>query len=313
MSVGQPLLLLLLLAVPLVLALVVWWRRRRPAAGIPYPDLDVIAAADSGPRLRRHLPLALALLALTGLVFALARPAVDRQVPRERATIMLAIDVSGSMAATDVDPYRLRAAQDAALTFIDEVPRQYQVGLVSFSGQANLLVAPTTDRDSMRRAIETLTPDGATAVGEAIESSLDAIRSVQPTTDDNGRLEAARIVVLSDGATTVGIPPSVAAQDAKEAGVPIYTVALGTDDGVLSNGQPVPPDPVGLREIADITGGQAYESSDAESVSAVYERLGSFIGTESVRSEVTGWPAGIAVILLVLAGAAAWRFSPRLS
>ena len=313
MSFGQPLLLLLLLAVPLVLALVVWWRRRRPAAGIPYPDLDVIAAADPGPRLRRHLPLALALLALTGLVFALARPAVDRQVPRERATIMLAIDVSGSMAATDVDPYRLRAAQDAALTFIDEVPRQYQVGLVSFSGQANLLVAPTTDRDSMRRAIETLTPDGATAVGEAIASSLDAIRSIQPSSDGDGRLEAARIVVLSDGATTVGIPPSVAAQDAKEAGVPIYTVALGTDDGVLSNGQPVPPDPVGLREIADITGGQAYESDDAESVSAVYERLGSFIGTESVRSEVTAWPAGIAVILLVLAGAAAWRFSPRLS
>ena len=130
-------------------------------------------------------------------MFALARPAVDRQVPRERATIMLAVDVSGSMAATDVDPYRLRAAQDAALTFIEEVPRQYQVGLVSFSGQANLLVAPTTDREAMRRAIETLTPDGATAVGEAIESSLDAIRSVQPTTDDDGRLEAARIVVLS--------------------------------------------------------------------------------------------------------------------
>ncbi len=313
MSFGQPLLLLLLLAVPLVLALVVWWRRRRPAAGIPYPDLDVIAAADPGPRLRRHLPLAFALLALTGLVFALARPAVDRQVPRERATIMLAVDVSGSMAATDVDPYRLRAAQDAALTFIEEVPRQYQVGLVSFSGQANLLVAPTTDREAMRRAIETLTPDGATAVGEAIESSLDAIRSVQPTTDDNGRLQAARIVVLSDGATTVGIAPSVAAQDAKEAGVPVYTVALGTPDGVLSNGQPVPPDPAGLHEISDITGGQAYESDDAESVSAVYERLGSLVGTESVRSEVTAWPAGIAVILLILAGAAAWRFSPRLS
>ena len=313
MSFGQPLLLLLLLAVPLVLALVVWWRRRRPAAGIPYPDLDVIAAADPGPRLRRHLPLALALLALTGLVFALARPEVDRQVPRERATIMLAVDVSGSMAATDVDPYRLRAAQDAALTFIDEVPRQYQVGLVSFSGQANLLVSPTTDRDAMRRAIETLTPDGATAVGEAIESSLEAIRSVQPTTDGDGRLEAARIVVLSDGATTVGIAPSVAAEDAKEAGVPVYTVALGTDDGILSNGQPVPPDPVGLQEVADITGGEAYESTDAESVSAVYERLGSFIGTESVRSEVTAWPAGIAVILLVLAGVAAWRVSPRLS
>jgi Ca-activated chloride channel family protein len=312
-SFGQPLLLLLLLAVPLVLALVVWWRRRRPAAGIPYPDLDVIAASDPGPRLRRFLPLALAALALTGFVFALARPAVDRQVPRERATIMLAIDVSGSMAATDVDPYRLRAAQDAALTFVEKVPRQYQVGLVSFSGQANLLVSPTTDREAMRRAIETLAPDGATAVGEAIEASLEAIRAVQPAKDDSGRLESARIVVLSDGATTVGVQPSVAAQDAKEAGVPIYTVALGTQDGVLSNGQPVPPDPAGLKEISDITGGKAYESDDAASVSAVYERLGSLVGTESVRSEVTAWPAGIAVILLILAGAAAWRFSPRLS
>lgn len=313
MSFGQPLLLLLLPAVPLLPALAAWWRRRRPAAGVPHPDLDVIAAADPGPRMRRHVPLALALLAFTGLVFALARPEVDRQVPRERATIMLAVDVSGSMAATDVDPYRLRAAQDAALTFIDEVPRQYQVGLVSFSGQANLLVAPTTDREAMRRAIETLAPDGATAVGEAIASSLEAIRSAQPTADGDGRLEAARIVVLSDGATTVGIPPQIAAGDARDAGVPVYTVALGTEDGVLSNGQPVPPDPAGLARIADITGGQAYESDDAESVSAVYERLGSLVGTEAVRSEVTAWPAGIAAVLLVLAGAAAWRLSPRLS
>ena len=314
MSFEQPLLLLLLLAVPLLAAAVVWWRRRRPSAGVPFPDLDVIASADPGPRLRRHLPLALAMLALAGFVFALARPEVDRQVPRERATIMLAIDVSGSMASTDVDPYRLRAAQDAAETFIDEVPRQYQVGLVSFSGQANLLVAPTTDRASLRRAIETLAPEGATAVGEAIESSLDAIRATQPKADGDGTpLEAARIVVLSDGATTVGIPPAIAAKDAKEAGVPVYTVALGTADGVLSNGQPVPPDPAGLKEIAEVTGATAYESTDADSVSDVYKHLGTFIGTEAVRSEVTAWPAGIAAALLILAGVAAWRFAPRLS
>lgn len=314
MSFQQPLFLLLLLAVPLVALLAVWWRRRRPSAGVPFPDIDIVAAADPGPRARRFIAPVLALLALTGFVFALARPEADRQVPRERATIMLAIDVSGSMAATDVSPYRLRAAQDAAETFIEQVPRQYQVGLVSFSGQADLLVAPTTDRAAMRRAIEGLTPDGATAVGEAIEASLDAIRATQPREEGDTRpLDAARIVVLSDGATTVGVPPATAAQDAKEAGVPIYTVALGTDDGVLSNGQPVPPDPVGLEEIADITGGTAYESTDAESVSAVYEHLGSFIGTESVRSEVTAWPAGIAAALLILAGIAAWRFSPRLS
>jgi Ca-activated chloride channel family protein len=309
----QPLLLLTLLAVPLVAALVVWWRRRRPAPGIPYPDLDVIVSADPGPRLRRHLPLALALLALTGLAFALARPEVDRAQPRERATIMLAVDVSGSMAAADVSPYRLRAAQDAALTFAQEVPRQYQVGLVSFNGRANLLVAPTTDRTALSRAIENLVPDGATAVGEAVVASLDAIRASQGLAEEGGQLEAARIVVLSDGATTVGLPPSIAAERAAQAGVPVFTVSLGTPDGVLSNGQRVPPDVEGMRALAETTGGDAYESRDAEEVSAVYEQLGSFIGTEQVKTEVTGWPAGIAAGLLVLAGVAAWRFGPRLS
>lgn len=313
MSFGQPLFLLALLAVPAALAAVVWWRRRRPPAGIPYPSLDVIEAAKPVSRARRHLPLALALLALAGLAFALARPEVPREVPRERATIMLAVDVSGSMAASDVDPFRLRAAQDAALTFAEEVPRQFQVGLVSFSGQANVLVAPTTDRASLRNAIDALAPEGATAVGEAVVSSLDAIRAVQGVADDAKPLESSRIVVLSDGATTVGIPPELAGREAEEAGVPVYTVSLGTPDGILPNGQPVPPDEQGMRDLAEATGGRAYQSTDAESVRQVYERIGSFIGTERVRSEVTAWPAGIAAALLVLAGLAAWRIGPRLS
>ncbi|WP_217914496.1 VWA domain-containing protein [Miltoncostaea marina] len=313
MTFGQPLLLLLLLAVPLVAAAAAWWTRRRPAPGVPFPDLDVVAAADPGPRRRRHLPAALALLALAGFTFALARPELPRDEPRERATIMLAIDVSGSMAAADVEPFRLRAAQDAAKRFAEEVPRRYQVGLVSFSGQADTLVAPTTDRGALLRAIDGLVPDGATAVGEAIASSLEAIRSTQPAADADGRLEAARIVVLSDGATTVGLPPQLAAEDARSAGVPVFTVSLGTPDGILANGTPVPPDDEGLQAIAEITGGQAYRSEDAESVSAVYEHLGSFIGTERVRSEVTGWAAGAAALLLVAAGVAAWRLAPRLS
>jgi Ca-activated chloride channel family protein len=312
-SFGQPLLLLALLAVPLAFLGWRWWRRRRPAAGIPFPDIDLVSEADPGPRLRRHLPLALALLALTGFAFALARPQIPRDEPRERATVMLAIDVSGSMAADDVAPYRLRAAQDAALRFAEKVPRRYQVGLVSFSGQANLLVAPTTDRDALRRAIESLRPDGATAVGEAILASLDAIRSTQPAGGDGTTLESARIVILSDGATTVGVPPEIAAEDAKRAGVPIFTVALGTPDGILPNGQPVAPDVEGMKEIARISGGNSYASEDADSVSAVYSRLGSLVGTQRVTAEVTAWPAGIAVVLLVLAGVAAWRFGPRLS
>ena len=313
MSFQQPLFLLALLLVPLAAALVVWWRRRRPVEGVPFPDIDLVAQSDPGPRMRRHLPLVLALLALTAFTVALARPEAYRDEPRERATIMLVVNVSGSMAATDVSPYRLRAAQDAALTFADEVPRQYQVGLVSFSGQANLLVSPTTDRSALKRSIDGLVPDGATAVGDAIETSLDAIRATQSSTSQDGTtLEAARIVVLSDGTTTVGTDPASAAQDAKDAGVPVYTVALGTPDGVLSNGQPVPPDPEGMKQIAEITGGKAYESTDADSVSAVYQRLGSLVGTERVLTEVTAWPAGIGAALLILAGVAAWRMGPKL-
>ncbi len=313
MSFQQPLFLLALLLVPLAAALVAWWRRRRPVEGVPFPDIDLVAQSDPGPRMRRHLPLVLALLALTAFTVALARPEAYRDEPRERATIMLVVDVSGSMAATDVSPYRLRAAQDAALTFADEVPRQYQVGLVSFSGQANLLVSPTTDRSALKRSIDGLVPDGATAVGDAIETSLDAIRATQSSASQDGTtLEAARIVVLSDGTTTVGTDPASAAQDAKDAGVPVYTVALGTPDGVLSNGQPVPPDPEGMKQIAEITGGKAYESKDADSVSAVYQRLGSLVGTQRVLTEVTAWPAGIGAALLILAGVAAWRMGPKL-
>jgi len=222
---------------------------------------------------------------------------------------MLAIDVSGSMAADDVAPYRLRAAQDAAKTFAEKVPRQFQVGLVAFSGQADVLLPPSTDRAAFARAVDSLVADGATASGEAILSSLDAIRSTQPGAQ---QLRSGRILLLSDGANTVGTMPEEAAQQAKEAGVPVYTVALGTAEGVLPDGRAVPPDAASLAAVAEITGGEAFESTDAESVRTVYEDLGTFIGTRQVMAEVTAWPTGIAALLLALAGVAAWRVGPRL-
>jgi Ca-activated chloride channel family protein len=309
MTFGAPLLLLALLAVPAALLAMRWWRRRVPPPALPFPDLDLIAAAAPPPRRRRHLPLALAVLALAGFCVALARPEAWRDQPREQATIMLAIDVSGSMAATDVEPFRLRAAQDAAKAFAAEVPRQYKIGLVSFSGAARLLVPPTTDRRQLERAIDGLLPHGATAIGDAVQAALAAIRAVQAPED--GRPAAARILLISDGASTQGVLTTVAAGEAKRAGVPVYTVALGTEDGILYTGQPVPPEPEALAALAEETDGQAFESRDAAAVSAVYERLGSFIGTERARSEVTGWVAGIAALLLALAGLAAWRLGPR--
>ena len=303
---------LALLAIPVVLALLagaIWWRRRRRPAGVPHPDLDLVALAAPAPRRRRFIPLALLALALTGFAFGLARPEVTRAVPREEATVMLAIDVSGSMAAADVDPYRLAAAQEAAKLFASKVPRQFQIGLVSFSGQANLILPPTTDREALNRAIDGLVADGATAFGDAVVTSLEAIRATQPGVE---KLRSARILLLSDGANTVGTLPEEAANEAKKAGVPVFTVALGTQDGVLPDGRRVPPDPEALAALAEATGGRSFESKDAESVNQVYGDLGSFIGTREVRDEVTQWPIGLAALMLAMAGVAAWRVGARL-
>ncbi len=312
MSFMQPWVLLLLL--PLA-AGVVWWvlreRRGTGRAAIPFADLDLVAIAM--PQCRRWvkwLPGTLLVLALTGFTVALARPQAVTDVPRDQGSIMLAVDVSGSMASDDVSPYRLRAAQDAAIRFAQKVPRQFQVGLVAFNGQANVLLPPSTDRDAFKRAVDSLVADGATASGEAIISSLDALRSTQP--QNTGKLQEARILLLSDGANTVGTMPEDAAAEAKAAGVPVYTVALGTAEGQLPDGRRVPPDPESLAAVAEITGGQAFESQDADSLSQVYDNLGTFLGTRQVMGEVSSWPAGIAALLLILAGVAAWRFSPRL-
>lgn len=201
MSFANPWALLLL--IPL-LAGAAWWvlreRRGTRAAAVPFADLDLVAVAAPGRRWTRWLPGTLLLLALTGFTFALARPEAVTAIPREEGSIMLAIDVSGSMAADDVAPYRLRAAQDAAKTFADTVPRQFQVGLVAFNGQADILLPPSTDRAALKRSIDSLVADGATASGEAILSSLDAIRSTQPGAQ---KLRSARVLLLSDGANTV--------------------------------------------------------------------------------------------------------------
>lgn len=313
MSFQTPWALLLLLLIPLGSALYVVWKRRGSRPAVPFPDLDILAAAAPPPRLRRHLPVALLALALVGGVFALARPEVTTTVPRDRATIMLAIDVSGSMKADDVAPYRLRAAQDAAITFADTVPRHFEVGLVGFSGSASVLLQPSTDRIALKQGIEALVPDGSTAIGDAVLASLDAIRATQP---EATTLQSARILLLSDGKNQQGVSVAEGADAAKAAGVPVFTVALGTADGIIygSGGYiPVPPDPEALGALATTTGGEFFESQDAGSVKKVYENLGTFIGTRNVEREVTAWPAGIAALLLLVAGAAAWRFGPRLS
>lgn len=309
MTFKWPLALALLALIPLGLLAYAIFRRRAARNAVPFSDVDVLLAA-AGPRRRRtYIPVGLAILSFASFLFALARPEANRQVPREQATIILAIDTSGSMAAEDVEPYRLRAAQDAAIAFAEKVPRQYRLGLVSFSGTATLLQSPTTDREAFRSAVETLHADGSTAIGEALFASIDAMRSVVGAEQ---KLEGARIVLLSDGETQTGRPNELGAAAAKEAGVPVATVALGSADGVLPNGKPVPPNPEALAAIATATGGKAFTTSDADNLSSIYEKLGSVIGTITVKDEATSWPAGVGVLLLLLAGLTAWRFGSRL-
>jgi len=304
-----PLALALLAVIPLGALAYAVYRRRVARNAVPFSDVDLLVQA-AGPRRRRtYIPAALALASLAAFIVGLARPEANMQVPREQATIMLAIDTSGSMAADDVAPYRLRAAQDAAIAFSKTLPRQYRLGLVSFAGTATVLQTPTTDREAFRSAVETLYPEGDTAIGEAIFASLDAMTSTQNV---DGTLEGARMVVLSDGKTRTGRSNEMAAQAAKDAGVPIATVALGTSDGMLPSGQRVPPDPEALAQISTATGAKSYTVDNAKDLSEIYKNLGSVIGTVTMRDEATAWPAALGVLLLLLAGVATWRFGPRL-
>jgi Ca-activated chloride channel family protein len=244
---------------------------------------------------------------------AWARPADEVEVPRERATVVLAIDTSLSMEATDVPPSRLEAAQQAALTFVEQLPPQINLGLVTFDGVARVRVTPTTDRGPVQQAIETLELGPATAIGEAIFAGLDAIESV-PVADEAEEVPA-RMVVMTDGKTTVGRPDVDGAEAALEAGVPVSTIAFGTERGtVVIDGeiQPVPVDEEPLRLISDRTGGQFFSAQSLDQLTEVYEDIGSSVGYDTEEREVTDRFVGFAVVLLLVSAVGSLLWSHRL-
>lgn len=302
MSFQSPQLLLALAAVPALLAAYVLSRRRRRRYAVRFPGVPTLTQlVDPVPRWRRHLPAALFALALAALAIALARPEATVAEPRERASVLLVTDVSGSMRATDVQPSRLEAAKAAALDFTREVPDGIELGAVAFSHFPHTLEQPGDDRARVEAVIEGLTADGGTASGEALSEALELLGPAQ----ERGRPPAA-IVLLSDGETTTGRDPVEVAREAREARVPIYTVALGTSSGVIETPSgllPVPPDPETMREIARVSGGRAYTADDSGGLSALYERLGSRITTKEEKREITaGFAAGGLVLLLAAAG-----------
>ncbi|MGB5755564.1 MAG: VWA domain-containing protein [Acidimicrobiales bacterium] len=322
MTLLSPGRLWLLVAVAVIAVVYVALQRRRRTYALRFSSSELFdSVAPSRPGFRRHVPAVTFMLALATLVVAVAQPARQVRVPRERATVIVAIDVSLSMQAEDVDPDRLQAAQEAANRFIDELPPTLNVGVVSFAGTASVLVTPTRDRLPARNAINNLRLAESTAIGEAIFTSLDALLSAPP--DDTGELPPARIVLLSDGETTVGRPDSAAIEAAREAQIPISTIAFGTEGGTIIYDDPrtdfVESEPIrvpvredNLRAIADATDGAFFTAASLEELEEVYQDIGSAIGYEDVNREITDWFVAGGLALLVLSSGLSLLWFQRL-
>ena len=314
MSFREPTVLLGLALLPIALLayVAVQLRRRREAARFGNPAL-LPGIVTARPGWRRHLPAALLLLALGAMILALARPQRSVAAPQRAATVVLVNDVSGSMRADDVAPSRLTAAIDAAKVFIDKTPDNFRVGLVTFADYAEQLVAPTTDHGAVESALERMVADGGTAMGDGLARGLQTAQAPVPTEDGKGtRKLPAVIVLLSDGKNTLGAnDPLEVARDSKQAGIPIYAIALGTESGEVVQRDPfgftqhipVPPDKATLREIASITGGRSFEAVSADDAEQIYGRIGTRLTSKPEQREVTVAFAGGAFVLLVIGGA----------
>ena len=320
MSFAAPLVLIALAAIPVLIFLYggVQRDRRRAAAAFAAPKLAA-SVTPRRPGWRRHAPMLIVLLAIAALVVAAAKPQRSVAVPVERASIMLVTDVSGSMQATDVKPTRLEAARAAARRFVNEVPKGVNVGVMALSSKPRVLASPTSDRDAVNAALTQLTPRGGTGTGEAIQAATRILNRVPGV---NGKRPPAAIVLISDGSSTGTVDPVAAAQAARKARIPIYTVALGTAQGTITVPRPggaggtetrrVPPDSQSLSEIARASGGKSYAAADADKLKDVYEHLGSLLGTKKEKREITAGFAGGGLALLLLGAAMSLRWFGRL-
>jgi Ca-activated chloride channel family protein len=337
-SFQWPLMLPLLAIVPLTVAAYVVLERRRARYAVRYTNLAVLASVvDEQRAWRRWVPPALFFLALSAALLSLARPQVTVAAHREDANVILTIDSSGSMFAKDVPPTRMGAAQEAVRRFLDKLPDRYRVGVVTFSSEAQVIAPLTRDRQVVRDAVDYLYPGRGTAIGDALARSVDLARgatgtetgapaptgetpAVQAPLNDDPDQPVTAILMLSDGSQTEGIlQPFEGAQLAKAAGIPVYTVALGTPEGTVTFNRfgfsrtiPVPPDPATLQEIATDTDGEFYAAVSSARLNKVYEGLGSRIGRYRTPREVTDYVAAAAAALLIGAGLLGGLWFPRI-
>ncbi len=298
--------------VPLLVALYVWLIRRKSTSGIRFTNTGVLERVLGKQNTwLRHVTVTLSILSLITLVGAWARPFGLDRVPRNAATIVVVIDISLSMNATDVSPNRLAAAKTAAIEFVTKVPEQYNLSLVSLSGNPAVRLPPVTDRTAMKRAIERLEPQESTAIGDAIYAGLGSIDQA-PKID--GKSPPGMLVVLSDGTNTAGQAPMQAASEAAKRKVPIYTIAYGTDNGYVDvdgKRERVPPDKKTMTAIAQETGGKAYAADNIGQLNDAYKSIQTAVGYVEVQKEITATAAGVGLALALLAAVGAVMVGAR--
>ena len=303
----------LLAIIPLLVAAYILLLHRKSSGGIRFTNTSVLAKVlPKQSQWLRHVTVGLALLSLVTLIGAWARPNGMDKVPRERATIVLVIDVSQSMTATDVQPTRLDAAKTAAKAFVASLPTAYNVALVSLSGNPSVRVPPITDRAALNRAIDVLQPQDGTAIGDSIKAALAALD--QAPKGSNNTPAPGMIVLLSDGANNAGQSPLQEAQDSAKRSVPVYTISYGTDNGYVDlDGQRsrVPPDPATLKAIASETKGQEYSADNVSQLKNAYQSIKSEVGYEGKVKEITATAAGVGLVFALLAALGALTLGAR--
>lgn len=313
MTFSAPVWLAALALIPAAIAASSWARRRARRYAVRFPAVSTLQlAAGAGSPWRRRIPAAFALAAIAVLALTLARPHVSYSAPVDEASVVLVSDESGSMAATDVQPTRLAAAESAANTFIDQLPAKARVGAIAFSSAPNSVQAPVAGHSAARSVIDSQSAGGATNTGDSLALALQLLHGGKA-----GQPPSA-IVLLSDGDANAGQDPSTVARQAARDKIPIYTVALGTPNGTLPNPDPygppvaVPPDPQLMAQIAQLSGGRSFNAQTADELGSIYKGLGQKLGSVTRKREVTAEFAIGGLVLVLLAAASSTRWSARL-
>ena len=304
MSFQSPWLLLGLLAVPLLIGFYITSQQRRRAYAVRFTNTALLnQVMGKGPGFRRHIPAILFIAGVAGLLVSMARPQAAVRVPKDQTNVVLAVDVSGSMAAADVQPTRIEAAINAGRTLIDKLPGNAQVALVIFNAQAQVVVPLTQDKGSVKDALGSLAPNGGTAIGSAIQVAVAQLANI---TDPNKSTKQppAMVVLLTDGTSNTGIDPQAAAAEAKQAGIPVQTIGIGQRNqttmlgGRLVDGV----DEQALQGIATTTGGHYYFAADETQLNKIYSDLGSRIGWVTTKLDLTIPILALGTIILVIGG-----------